>query len=169
MAKRDYYEVLGVNRDADEKVIKKAFRRLAMKHHPDRNPDNPKAEELFKEAKEAYETLTDPNKRAAYYYRYSQSQAGVDPRPHASMASRGSSGFSGLADAFGDLFSQVRGGRSSGSEAKPGTEPRTCPTCEGNGQVRLQQGFFSTQLACPKCHGIGKIITEPDRAATARG
>jgi len=173
MANRDYYEVLGVNRDADAEAIKKAFRRLAMKHHPDRNPDNPKAEELFKEAKEAYEILTDANKRAAYYHRYSQSQAGVDPRPHASMASRGSAGFSGFADAFGDIFSdifnQARGGRSSGSGAKPGTEPRTCPTCEGNGEVRLQQGFFSTQQACPKCHGIGKIITEPHRAATARG
>ena len=66
MAKRDYYEVLGVNRDADEEAIKKAYRRLAMKHHPDRNPDNPKAEELFKEAKEAYEILCDPQKRAVY-------------------------------------------------------------------------------------------------------
>src|SRR5881296_2522888 len=65
MAKRDCYEVLGVNRDADEETIKKAFRRLAMKHHPDRNPDNPKAEELFKEAKEAYETLTDAVIRGA--------------------------------------------------------------------------------------------------------
>ena len=66
MAKRDYYEVLGVNKDASEDEIKKAYRKLAMKHHPDRNPDNPKAEEHFKEAKEAYEVLTDGNKRAAY-------------------------------------------------------------------------------------------------------
>jgi len=167
MAKRDYYEVLGVNRDADEEVIKKAYRRLAMKHHPDRNPDNPKAEELFKEAKEAYEILTDVNKRAAYYYRYGH--AGVDPR--AGMASRGAAGFSGFADAFGDIFgdifNQARGGKGFG--AKPGTKPRTCPTCEGHGQVRTQQGFFSTQQACPKCDGIGKIVTEPYRAATARG
>ena len=166
MANRDYYEVLGVNRDADEEAIKKAFRRLAMKHHPDRNPDNPKAEELFKEAKEAYEILSDANKRAAYYHRYSQ--AGVDPRPRASMASRGAAGFSGFADAFGEIFNRARGGRSSGSGVKPETK-RTCPTCEGHGQVRVQQGFFSTQEACPKCHGIGKIITEPYRAATARG
>ena len=66
MAKRDYYEVLGVNRDADESVIKKAYRKLAMKHHPDRNAGDVKSEELFKEAKEAYEVLSDPSKRAAY-------------------------------------------------------------------------------------------------------
>jgi len=66
MSKRDYYEVLGVNRDASDEDIKKAYRKLAMKHHPDRNPDNPKSEEHFKEAKEAYETLSDAQKRAAY-------------------------------------------------------------------------------------------------------
>src|SRR5438067_1718125 len=102
MAKRDYYEMLGVNRDADEEAIKNAYRRLAMKHHPDRNPDNPKAEELFKEAKEAYETLTDANKRAAYD-RYGH--AGVDPR--AGMAGGGAAGFSGFADAFGDIFGDI--------------------------------------------------------------
>src|SRR6266581_3326637 len=194
MAKRDYYEVLGVNRDADEEVIKKAYRRLAMKHHPDRNPDNPKAEELFKEAKEAYEILTDANKRAAYD-RYGH--AGIDPR--AGMAGGGAAGFSGFADAFGDIFgdifNQARGGRSSvyrgadlrynlevaleqaargtetririptyedcetckGSGAKPGTRPRTCPTCEGHGQVRMQQGFFSIQQTCPRCHGAARV------------
>ena len=86
MAKRDYYEVLGVNRDADEEAIKKAYRRLAMKHHPDRNPDNPKAEELFKEAKEAYEVLTDANRRAAYD-RYGH--AGIDPLVRAQPRQRG--------------------------------------------------------------------------------
>jgi len=195
MAKRDYYEVLGVNRDADEEAIKKAYRRLAMKHHPDRSPDNPKAEELFKEAKEAYETLTDANKRAAYD-RYGH--AGVDPR--AGMAGGGAAGFAdAFGDIFGDIFNQARGGRSSvyrgadlrynlevaleqaargtetririptyedcetcrGSGAKPGTKPRICPTCEGHGQVRMQQGFFSIQQACPKCHGTGKIIADP--------
>src|SRR5262249_46374524 len=105
--------VLGVNRDADEDAIKKAYRRLAMKHHPDRNPDNPKAEELFKEAKEAYEVLTDASKRAAYD-RYGH--AGIDPR--AGMAgAAGGAGFSNFADAFGDIFgdifNQARGGRSS--------------------------------------------------------
>src|SRR5262249_27205774 len=165
MAKRDYYEVLGVNRDADEETIKKAYRRLAMKFHPDRNPDNPKAEEQFKEAKEAYEALTDANKRAAYDR---HGHAGVDPQ--AGMAGA-AAGFASVADAFGyicgDIFNQARGGRSSvfrgadlrynleisleqaahgtetkfriptyencetcgGSGAKPGTQPKTCPTC----------------------------------------
>jgi len=165
MANRDYYEVLGINRAADEEAIKKAFRRLAMKHHPDRNPNNPKAEELFKEAKEAYEVLSDANKRAAYYHRYSH--AGVDPR--AGTTGGAATGFSGFAGAFGEVFNRRRGGRSSASEAKPETKPRACPTREGKGQVRMQQGFFSTQRACPSCHGIGKIIAETNRAATARG
>jgi molecular chaperone DnaJ len=199
MAKKDYYEVLGVNRDADEEAIKKAYRRLAMKYHPDRNPDNPKAEELFKEAKEAYEVLCDANKRSAYD-RYGH--AGVDPQP--GMAG-GAAGFSSFADAFGDIFGdifgQARGGGGrtnvyrgadlrynleitleqaahgtetririptheacetcSGSGAKPGTKPRTCSTCNGHGQVRMQQGFFSLQQTCPNCHGTGKVIPEP--------
>ncbi len=77
MSKRDYYEVLGVNRDASEEEIKKAYRKLAMKHHPDRNPDNPKSEELFKEAKEAYEVLSDAGKRGAYDQ---YGHAGVNPQ-----------------------------------------------------------------------------------------
>src|SRR3954471_15778410 len=92
MAKRDYYEVLGVNRDAAEEDLKKAYRRLAMQWHPDRNPENPKAEEHFKEAKEAYEVLCDANKRAAYAQ---FGHAGVDP--HAA----GAGGMGG----FGDVFS----------------------------------------------------------------
>src|SRR3954470_21855921 len=103
MAKRDYYEILGVNRDAPEDEIKKAYRRLAMKYHPDRNPDNPKAEEQFKEAKEAYEILTDTNKRAAYDQ---FGHAGVDP----SVGGAGGAGFGGFADAFGDIFGDIFGG-----------------------------------------------------------
>src|SRR3970040_1153569 len=196
MAKRDYYEVLGVNRDASEEEIKKAYRKLAMKWHPDRNPDNPKAEEHFKEAKEAYEILTDGSKRSAY-----------DQFGHAGVASSAAAGagagFGGsFADAFGDIFSDIFGGgrtRSSvyrgadlrynleisledaarggetririppmeecgtchGSGAKPGTSPTTCPTCQGHGQVRMQQGFFSIQQTCPRCHGSGKIVASP--------
>ncbi|TXI37431.1 MAG: molecular chaperone DnaJ [Methylophilus methylotrophus] len=198
-AKKDYYEVLGVNRDASEEEIKKAFKKLAMKFHPDRNPDNPKAEESFKEAKEAYEILSDEQKRAAYDQ---YGHAGVDP----SMG--GSGGFGGFnsgnfSDAFGDIFGDIFGGarnqRSNvyrgadlrynleisledaakgtetkiripvqttcetchGSGARPGTSPVTCTTCNGHGQVRMQQGFFSVQQTCPKCHGTGKMVKEP--------
>jgi len=207
MAKRDYYEVLGVNRDASEEDIKKAYRKLAMKHHPDRNPDNPKSEELFKEAKEAYEVLCDSSKRAAYDQ---YGHAGVDP--HAGMgAGAAGAGFGGFADAFGDIFGDIfgqgRGARSNvyrgadlrynleisleaaahgtetkiriptmeecatchGSGAKPGTSPATCTTCAGHGQVRMQQGFFSIQQTCPRCHGTGKMITSPCKDCNGNG
>ena len=95
MSKRDYYEILGVNRDCDEDDIKKAYRKLAMKHHPDRNPDNPKAEEHFKEAKEAYEILSVTQTRAAY-----------DQYGHAGVDSAGG-GAHGFGDAFSDIFSDL--------------------------------------------------------------
>ncbi len=198
MAKKDYYEVLGVNRDASEGDIKKAYRKLAMKHHPDRNPDNPKSEEQFKEAKHAYEILSDAEKRAAYDQ---YGHAGVDP-----SAAAGAGGFRGaggdFSEKFGDIFGDIFGGGRQqsnvyrgadlrynleisleqaargtetririptmeecatchGSGAKPGTEPTTCPTCGGHGQVRMQQGFFSLQQTCPRCHGSGKIVQSP--------
>ena len=201
MAKRDFYEILGVNRDASDDEIKKAYRKLAMKYHPDRNPDNPKAEEQFKEAKEAYEILSDSQKRAAYDQ---YGHAGVDPQ--AGMGGGGGFGGAGFADAFSDIFGDIfgggrngGGGRSNvyrgadlrynleitleeaargaetririptmeecedcgGSGAKKGTEPKTCPTCNGHGQVRMQQGFFSIQQTCPKCHGTGRYIPTP--------
>src|SRR5919201_514027 len=105
MAKRDYYEVLGVNKDCSDEDLKKAYRRLAMKWHPDRNPDNPKAEEHFKEAKEAYEVLCDANKRAAYDQ---FGQAGVDP--HAA----GAGGMGGFGDIFSDIFGEIFGGGRAG-------------------------------------------------------
>jgi molecular chaperone DnaJ len=201
MAKRDFYEILGVAKNASEDEIKKAYRKLAMKYHPDRNPDSKESEEKFKEVKEAYEMLTNPEKREAYD-RYGH--AGVDPN----MGGGGGGGFGagGFGDAFGDIFGDIfgggRGGRSAGpqvyrgadlrynleitleqaangfdttirvpswdkcdtchgSGAKPGTSPVTCSTCGGHGQVRMQQGFFSIQQTCPKCHGTGKIITDP--------
>ena len=203
MAKRDYYETLGVNRDATDDEIKKAYRKLAMKYHPDRNPDSKDSEEKFKEAKEAYEVLSDAQKRAAYD---AYGHAGVDPSA-AAGAGAGAQGFGGFADAFGDIFGEIFGGaggsggrqRSNvyrgadlrynleisleeaargtetririptmeecetchGSGAKPGTQPKTCPTCNGQGQVRMQQGFFSIQQTCPKCHGSGKVVETP--------
>jgi molecular chaperone DnaJ len=195
MAKRDYYEVLGINRDASEEEIKKAYRKLAMKHHPDRNPDNPKSEGQFKEMKQAYEILSDANKRAAYDQ---YGHAGVDPQAGAA----GGAGYANFSDAFGDIFGDIFGGgrgRSNvyrgadlrynleitleeaargtetririptmdecgtchGSGAKPGTQPTTCATCGGHGQVRVQQGFFSIQQTCPKCHGAGRVVSSP--------
>lgn len=199
MSKRDYYETLGVNRDASDDELKKAYRKLAMKYHPDRNPDNPKAEANFKEAKEAYEVLSDRQKRAAYDQ---FGHAGVDPQ--AGTGGFGGFGAGGFADAFGGIFDEIfgggrGGGRTSayrgadlrynievtleqaafgtetkiriptmetcetckGTGAKPGTQPTTCTTCHGNGQVRIQQGFFSIQQTCPQCHGSGKMISDP--------
>ncbi len=201
MAKRDFYEVLGVSKDASDEDIKKSYRKLAMKYHPDRNPDNKEAEDKFKEAKEAYEVLSDGNKRAAYDR---HGHAGVDPSAGGGGFG-GAQGFGDFGDAFGGIFDEIFGGRGGGgggqrvyrgadlrynleitleeaargvdktiripvmescgtchgSGAKPGTQPKTCPTCGGAGQVRIQQGFFSVQQTCPKCHGAGRIITDP--------
>src|SRR3990172_7903137 len=117
MAKKDYYEVLGVNRDASEEELKKSYRKLAMKWHPDRNPDNPKAEEHFKEAKEAYEVLTDAQKRAAYDQ---FGHAGVDP----SAAAGAGAGFGNFSDAFGDIFGDIFGGGPQRSQGYRGADLR---------------------------------------------
>src|SRR5439155_440592 len=106
MAKRDYYEVLGVNRDASEDELKKSYRRLAMKWHPDRNPENPRAEEHFKEAKEAYEVLCEPAKRAAYDQ---FGHAGVDPQSGMGAGQPG-----GFGDIFSDIVGEIFGGAGSG-------------------------------------------------------
>ena len=110
MAKRDYYEILGVEKGASEADVKKAFRRVAMKHHPDRNPDNKESEEKFKEAQEAYEVLGDQEKRASYD-RFGH--AGVDPQGH------GGGGFGDIfGDVFGDIFGGGGGGRGRGGPAR---------------------------------------------------
>ncbi|MCL4184356.1 MAG: molecular chaperone DnaJ [Burkholderiaceae bacterium] len=203
MAKRDYYEILGVAKNATEDDLKKAYRKLAMKYHPDRNPDSKDAEEKFKEVKEAYEMLTDPAKRDAYD-RFGH--AGVDPNAGGFPGGAGGQGFGGFADVFGDIFGDIfggqrgaGGGRSNvyrgadlryamevtleqaahgytseirvpsweecetcrGSGAKPGTKPKVCQSCGGQGAVRVQQGFFSIQQTCPTCRGSGKVIPEP--------
>jgi molecular chaperone DnaJ len=201
MAKRDYYTTLGLSRDASEEDIKKSYRKMAMKHHPDRNPDDKGSEDKFKEAKEAYEVLTDAKKRAAYDQ---FGHAGVDPSAGFGGRPGGPEGFGGFADAFGDIFGEIfgqqgRGGGSGvyrgadlrynlelsledaargtevkiripamegcetchGTGAKPGTQPKTCGSCGGRGEVRVSQGFFSIQQTCPTCHGTGKVIPEP--------
>ena len=203
MAKPDFYEILGVARNATEAELKKAYRRLAMKHHPDRNPGDKPSEDKFKEAKEAYEVLTDARKRAAYDQ---FGHAGVDPSAAAGAGASGA-GFGGngsFSDVFGEVFGDIFGGARqgggarahrgadlrynlelsledavrgstvkirvpthvacktcSGSGAKKGTSPTTWTTCGGHGQVRMQQGFFSLQQACPRCRGSGTVIADP--------
>lgn len=200
MAKRDYYEVLGVDRNADESDIKKAYRRLAMKFHPDRNAGDDEAEGKFKEVKEAFEVLSDRQKRSAY------DQFGHDGVDAAAGGFGGGAGFGDIFDSvFGDIFGA--GGRGGArvyrgadlrydlemtlEEAVAGTEikirvptvidcetcdgkgsrsgraPDTCSTCNGVGQVRMQQGFFSVQQTCPRCRGSGKVVADP--CATCAG
>ena len=206
MSKRDYYEVLGVTRTSTEIEIKTAYRKLAMKYHPDRNQGDGavEAEVKFKECKEAYEMLSDGQKRAAYDQ---YGHAGVDPNM------RGGEGFGGgFADAFGDIFGEMFGGgrrgggpqvyrgndlsyamditleeaangknaqikipswdecdTCHGNGAKPGTQVKTCSTCNGAGQVQMRQGFFAVQQTCPHCRGTGKVIPEPCTACHGQG
>ncbi|MGP4843670.1 molecular chaperone DnaJ [Marinobacter sp. 1Y8] len=204
MSKRDYYEILGVSRDADEKEIKRAYRKLAMKYHPDRNPDDTDAENKFKEASEAYEVLADTSKRGAYDQ---FGHAGVDGQGGAGGFGGGGGGsFSDIfGDVFGDIFGGGRGGRSNrgadlrytleldleeavkgttvqikvpghiecdlcdGAGAEKGSQAETCGTCGGIGQVRMQQGFFAVQQACPTCRGAGKVIKNPCKKCHGNG
>ena len=181
MSKRDYYEILGVSKSASDEELKKAYRRLAMKYHPDRNPDDKTAEAQFKEAKEAYEVLSDGNKRAAYDQ---YGHAGVDP----SMGG-GFGGFGGGAGGFdfGNIFEEIfrggggggfggggqRGGRSqvyrgadlrydleiSLEEAAKGSQTRiriptetNCGTCKGSG---AKAG--TSAKTCGTCKGSGQV------------
>ncbi len=205
MAKRDFYEILGVGRNASQTELKKAFRKLAMKYHPDRNPDDKAAEEKFKEAKEAHDILSDEQKRAAYDQ---FGHAGVE---QGGMGGGGGHGQGGFGDVFGDIFGDIFGGAGgsrggvqrgddlrynlelsledavsgksvkirvptavtckpcNGSGAKKGTKAKTCTTCAGHGQVRMQQGFFSVQQTCPTCHGTGEVIANPCTSCRGQG
>ena len=207
MAKRDYYEILGVSKSANADEIKKSYRRLAMKHHPDRNKDDGgKSEKRFKEAKEAYEVLKDSEKKSTY------DQFGHDGLRAGGGGQGGFGGAEGVGDIFGDVFGDIFGGgrrgggpqvfrgadlgyelklglekavagdtveidvptqvgcgTCDGSGAKKGTSPEKCSTCGGVGQVRMQQGFFSVQQACPACKGAGTTISDPCEECHGRG
>jgi molecular chaperone DnaJ len=208
VSKVDYYEVLGVSRDANDQELKTAYRKLAMQFHPDRNPNDAVAEEKFKECSEAYQVLTDAQKRAAY-----------DRYGHAGVSGAAGNGgpFGGvnvqdIGDIFGDLFgemfnvggsgnrrpSRAQRGRDlryemslefeeaifgkdteisihrmeicvdcGGSGTKNKQGPSTCSQCQGRGQVRYQQGFFSIARTCGVCGGTGTMIANP--CSTCRG
>jgi molecular chaperone DnaJ len=157
MAKRDYYKVLDVPRGATEAEIKKAYRRLAMKYHPDRNPNDREAEEAFKEAKEACEVLTDPHKRAAYDQ---YGHAGVEAASRRGAgAGHGGFGADTFSDIFGDVFGDIFGGarRSSRSQVYRGADLRY------ELELDLSQAVFGHQVEialerlaeCEVCHGSG--------------
>lgn len=200
MSKRDYYEVLGVSHSASKDEIKKSFRRLAMKYHPDRNKDDEQAAEKFKEAREAYEVLADSQKRQAYD-QFGHAGVSQGPGGFGGAGANSEDIFSGFEDIFGDIFGgrqQRRGGARvqpgadlrydlslnleeavagktvslgiftyiacktcDGTGAKPGSKLATCQQCGGQGQVRIQQGFFMMQQTCPACHGAGTMISDP--------
>lgn len=174
MAKRDYYEVLGVGRDADAKALKGAFRKLAMQYHPDRNPDNAEAESKFKEINEAYEILKDEDKRAAYdRYGHAAFEQGGPGAGRGGFG--GGGGFGGFGDIFEEMFGDMMGGgrgQSSGRGAdlrynmeitleeafagkKATIEVPTsvhCGSCNGSGSEGGKP-----PVSCPSCHGRGKV------------
>jgi molecular chaperone DnaJ len=210
VSKRDYYEVLSVPRDAGDQDIKSAYRKLALKYHPDRNPGDKASEEKFKEAAEAYAVLADTDKRRIY-----------DRFGHAGLGTAASGGgfdptvFTGFEDilgglgdvfGFGDLFGagRRRGGPQRGADlrydleisfdesakgaetsiqiprhescdtcrgsgAAPGSKPSTCPQCQGRGQLRYQQGFFTVARTCGQCRGTGSVVSKPCPACRGAG
>ena len=201
MAKRDYYEVLGVPKSVTPDELKKAYRKIALKYHPDRNPGDKKAEDKFKEATEAYEVLGDAEKRARYD-RFGHAAEGMGD-PNAGF------GAGGFGDIFGDIFSEFFGGGAAGGRGRRGSQrgergsdlqynmevnfeeaafghtteievPRleacdscgglgarsekdieVCGGCQGTGQQRVQQGFFSVSTTCARCGGQGRVIRNP--------
>jgi molecular chaperone DnaJ len=197
--RRDYYEVLGVVRDVDGATLKRAYRELALKYHPDQNPDNPEAEARFKEVSEAYTVLSDPDKRMRYDRRGfegvgADSGFGVDIGAFTEL-------FEGL---FGDLFgkrkaktpgrdlrytleldfaeaalgakkvitfpARVECGACGGSGGQGGDAGmKACPTCAGKGEAKVQQGFFSLSKKCPTCAGEGKVVAEACTACKGAG
>lgn len=169
MSKRDYYEVLGVSKSADKAELKKAYRRLAMKNHPDRNPDDKEAEARFKEAKEAYEVLTDPQKRQAYDQ---YGHAGVDPN-----MGGGHGGFHGadFGDIFGDVFGDIFGG---GRRGGGGRRQARGSDLQYNMEITLEEAVagvtktirIPTMVNCETCDGSGaKAGTGTATCSTCHG
>jgi molecular chaperone DnaJ len=205
-SKREYYEVLSVSREATSDELRKAYRREALKHHPDRNPGDATAEAKFKEVNEAYQVLSDDQKRRIY-----------DQFGHAGLdGSMGSAGADGIGDVFAhmqDLFAEMFSGGMgfagnarprrgsdmrvqtrltlreaafgckrevqlrvpatctdcSGSGAKPGSKPESCPQCRGSGQVSNARGFVMFTSTCPRCRGGGRVVKQPCPSCSGHG
>ena len=207
-AKRDYYATLEVERTATAEDLKKAYRKLAMKYHPDRNPGDKQAEARFKEINEAYDILKDDQKRAAYdrYGHAAFEQGGGFPGGGFDF-----SGAGGLGDIFDQMFGDFMGGRGGRQRTRSGADVQTqveidlpqafagakvqvrvptrvaceackgtgsadgqraadtCTTCNGQGKVRAQQGFFVIERTCPTCGGSGRVIRNPCRVCAGAG
>jgi molecular chaperone DnaJ len=199
VAKRDYYDVLGISRNASADEIKKAYRQLALQFHPDRNPGDKGAEERFKEANEAYSVLSDADRRAQF-----------DQFGHAGPTGQGFADFTGFGveDIFNDFFGGFFGGGGgrtargadlrynlsigfeesvfgtekeivvprvgtcgdcSGTGARKGSRPERCGACNGRGQVTVQQGFFSIRRTCGRCGGSGQVVKDPCGTCSGAG
>ena len=171
--KRDYYEVLGVDKGADLETIKKAYRKMAMKYYPDRNPDNKEAEEKFKEVGEAYEVLSDSDKRT----RYDQyGHAGVDPNFGAGAGGYGAGGFGGFGDFgdLGDIFGSFFGGGATRSNANA---PRRGENVMSRLELTFEEAAFGCEKEvsavrienCPGCAGSGSADGVIETCTTCRG
>ncbi|WP_075431767.1 molecular chaperone DnaJ [Buchnera aphidicola] len=208
MAQKDYYQTLGLNNTATAYEIKRAYKKLAMKYHPDRNQGKKDTEKKFKEVKEAYEILSNTKKRSAY-----------DQYGHAAFEQNNTNnGFNGtftsstsdFNDIFGDVFGDIFGGHNQRKNQEKGSDlqynltltleeavhgitkdiliPRlekcsscygtgshnkntknSCHSCNGQGQIQMQKGFFSVQQTCPTCHGTGTIIQNPCKICRGQG
>ncbi len=206
MAKQDFYETLGVGKSASAEELKRAYRKLAMQYHPDRNSGDKTAEQKFKDISEAYDALKDDQKRAAY-----------DRFGHAAFeqtGGRGPADFNfggGFADIFDEVFGEFMGGgrrgqpgqgrgndlrynleisledafrgkqttirvatlvacnACGGTGAEAGSKPVTCPSCQGRGRIRAQQGFFTVERTCTGCQGAGRVIEKPCRSCGGQG
>jgi molecular chaperone DnaJ len=213
MAKQDYYATLNVAREASAEDLKRAYRKLAMQHHPDRNPGDKKAEARFKEINEAYDVLKDEQKRAAYdrYGHAAFENGGGGPGGFAGAGGFDFAAGGGLGDIFDQMFGEFMGGRRGGGRNRTGADLRqgveidlaeaftgskmklrvptrvsceacngtgsedkgksadTCPTCNGAGKVRSQQGFFLVERTCPTCGGQGRVIRNPCKVCHGSG
>ncbi|CAE7907857.1 dnaJ, partial [Symbiodinium necroappetens] len=158
--------VLGVDRKASGDEIKKAYRKLAMQYHPDRNPDDGEAEQRFKEVNEAYGVLKDDQSRFTGAARRGGAAHGADLRYNLEIS---------LEEAYSGKQATLRVPTSvacdscAGSGAEPGTSPTSCPSCGGRGRIRAQQGFFTIERTCPTCHGRGQTIEDPCKACGGLG